>query len=52
MRKSRLIAAALLLAALSSAPAGALETAATSGRWGCIALDGLGGFCLSSPFGG
>lgn len=50
MRK--LIAAALLLATLTAAPATALETAAVSGRWGCVALDALGGLCLSSPFEG
>lgn len=52
MRKSLLIVAALVLAALSSAPAGALQTVATSDRWGCIALDALGGLCLGNPFGG
>lgn len=51
MRRSRLIAAAALLAALGAAPAGALETATTQGTWGCVALDALGGLCLSNPFG-
>lgn len=50
MRK--LLAAALLLAALQAVPAAALETTAVSGHWGCVALDALGGLCLSSPFGG
>ncbi|HWH31929.1 MAG TPA: hypothetical protein VNU01_04600 [Egibacteraceae bacterium] len=41
----------LLLAALGAVPArAALEApAAAAGRWGCVALDGVAGFCVSSP---
>ena len=50
MRTLKILAAIAVLSSLATAPAGALQTTAAQGEWGCVALDAVGGFCLSSPF--